>query len=102
MKTLTKPTTPPSLSAGPVNNLVGMRRDPLEFLSRAQQEYGDVIQLKIATRQVYMLSHPDFIRDVLVTNNRKFVKGRGVERLKRMLGEGLITSEGEFHLRQRR
>jgi cytochrome P450 len=39
---------------------------------------------------------------VLVTHNRKFMKGEGLQRAKRLLGEGLLTSEGEFHLRQRR
>jgi cytochrome P450 len=49
-----------------------------------------------------VLTHPDDIRDVLVTNKRNFIKGRGLERSKRLLGEGLLTSEGNFHLRQRR
>ena len=39
---------------------------------------------------------------MLVTNQRNFTKGRGLERVKYLLGEGLLTSEGEFHLRQRR
>ena len=49
-----------------------------------------------------LLNHPDLIRDVLVTHNRNFRKGRGLERAKRLLGEGLLTSEGELHRRQRR
>src|SRR5205085_1161060 len=47
-------------------------------------------------------SHPDDVRDLLVTNDRLFVKGRGLERAKRLLGEGLLTSEGDDHRRQRR
>src|SRR5262249_56914610 len=39
---------------------------------------------------------------ILVTNNRNFTKSRGLERSKRLLGQGLLTSEGAFHLRQRR
>ena len=49
-----------------------------------------------------VLTHPDDIRDVLVTNKRNFVKGRGLQRAKRLLGEGLLTNEGDAHLRQRR
>jgi len=49
-----------------------------------------------------LLAHPDDIRDVLVTNGRLFHKGRGLQRARLLLGEGLLTSEGEFHLRQRR
>src|SRR4029078_7011621 len=43
-----------------------------------------------------------YIRDVLVTNNRNFIKSRGLQMAKRFLGEGLLTSEGDFHRRQRR
>ena len=51
---------------------------------------------------MYLLNHPDYIRDVLVTHNRNFVKSRGLQMAKRFLGESLLTSEGEFHRRQRR
>lgn len=50
----------------------------------------------------YLLNHPDLARDMLVTSNSKFVKGRALQRAKLLLGEGLLTSEGDFHLRQRR
>lgn len=50
----------------------------------------------------YLLNHPDLARDLLVTSNSKFVKGRALQRAKMLLGEGLLTSEGEAHLRQRR
>ena len=42
------------------------------------------------------------IKDVLVTNNQNFMKGLALQRAKRLLGEGLLTSEGDFHRRQRR
>ena len=50
----------------------------------------------------FFLNHPDLIRDLLVVNAHKFKKGRALQRAKRLLGEGLLTSEGEAHLRQRR
>ena len=43
-----------------------------------------------------------YVRDIFVTHQRKFMKGRGLERAKRLLGEGLLTSEGAAHVRQRR
>src|SRR5580765_4934370 len=52
--------------------------------------------------QVYFISDPDLIRDVLVTHQRNFIKGRGLQRAKRLLGEGLLTSEGAVHVRRRR
>jgi len=50
----------------------------------------------------YFAAHPDQIRDVLVLNAHKFKKGRALQRAKVVLGEGLLTSEGDLHLRQRR
>src|SRR5262249_54879388 len=51
---------------------------------------------------VYYLSHPDFIEQLLVTHARKFAKGRILKANKRLFGNGLLISEGDFWLRQRR
>jgi cytochrome P450 len=51
---------------------------------------------------VYLVSDPELIREVLVTNHRRYHKGRGLQEAKRLLGDGLLTSEGDFHRRQRR
>jgi cytochrome P450 len=82
--------------------LLEFRNDPIAFLSKAARTYGDVVGFQIGPRRMVLLNHPDYIRDVLVTRQRNFVKGRALERAKRLLGEGLLTSEGEFHRRQRR
>ncbi len=86
----------------PGNNLLKFRRDPLGFLTRVVREYGDIAHFTLGRQHVYLLNHPEYVKDVLVTHARKFKKGRILERAKRVLGEGLLTSEGEFHLRQRR
>jgi len=65
-------------------------------------EHGDIAHFRVGPQHLYLFNHPDLIRDVLVTNQKNFRKSRGLERAKRLLGEGLLTSEGEFHLRQRR
>jgi cytochrome P450 len=77
-------------------------RDPLTFLTRAARRYGDVVEFSLGGGRAVLLAHPDDIRDVLVTNGRLFHKGRGLQRARLLLGDGLLTSEGEFHLRQRR
>ena len=77
-------------------------RRPLEFLPALAQRYGDAAGFRIGPQPIVLASHPDAIRDVLITNARQFHKGRGLERAKVLLGEGLLTSEGDFHLRQRR
>jgi cytochrome P450 len=66
------------------------------------ERYGDLVYFEFGPQPMFMVNNPDYIRDVLVTHNRKFMKGEGLQRAKRLLGEGLLTSEGEFHLRQRR
>jgi cytochrome P450 len=78
------------------------RRDPIGFLLNLVERYGDLVYFKLGPQPVFLLNNPDHIRDVLVTHNRNFMKGEGLQRAKRLLGEGLLTSEGEFHLRQRR
>jgi cytochrome P450 len=81
---------------------LAFRRDRLGFLQRLARDCGDVAHIRIGPQHVVLLSHPDHIRDVLVTNKRTFVKGRGVRRMKLLLGDGLLTAEGDKHLRQRR
>ena len=77
-------------------------RRPLDFFTGIARTYGDIAGIHIAGQPVVLLSDPDRIRDVLVTHARTFHKGRGLERAKMLLGEGLLTSEDELHLRQRR
>lgn len=86
----------------PGSLLLQFRSNPLAFLQRIAREHGDLVHLRLGVEQVYLVNHPDSIRDILVTHHKNFVKGRGLERIKRFLGEGLLTSEGEHHLRQRR
>jgi len=86
----------------PVGQLYQFRRDPLTFLARLAREYGDVVCFKAGPQSIYFLNHPDHVRDVLVTHNARFKKGRALQRAKRLLGEGLLTSEGDFWRRQRR
>src|SRR5580765_4818639 len=96
-------TRPPSSPGKPfVGHLLDFRRDPPSFLSSLAREHGDIVHFKMGPQDLYLLNHPDFIRDVLVTNNRNFVKSRGLEMAKKFLGESLLTSEGEFWRRQRR
>ena len=74
----------------------------LGSLLRLAERYGDLARFRLGLREIYFVNHPDLVRDVLVTRHRKFLKSRGLEGSRLVLGEGLLTSEGEFHLRQRR
>ena len=95
------------LPAGPEGGwLLGLmpefRTRPLQLLERIAREYGDIAYFRLAGQNVYFLNRPDWIQDVLITHDGRFMKSRVLQRAKVMLGEGLLTSEGALHLRQRR
>lgn len=77
-------------------------KDPLKFLSSATKEFPEIVTYRFATRQVVYLSDPALVKHVLQTNSKNYQKGLQYEPLKLVLGNGLLTSEGDFWLRQRR
>lgn len=78
------------------------RTNTLGVLQEMAAKYGDIVYFKLGPQPAYFLNHPDYVRDVLVTSNNSFMKGRALQRSKRLLGEGLLTSENPVHRRQRR
>jgi len=86
----------------PGGQMLAFRRDAIGLLTRLTRQYGDVVMYKNGPERVTFLNHPDYIRDVLVTHQRNFTKSRALQWAKFILGEGLLTSEGEVHVRQRR
>ncbi|MCU1289490.1 MAG: Cytochrome, partial [Acidobacteria bacterium] len=101
MKTHMK-NTPPSVKPGWIGGHFGQfRRDPTGFLAELAK-LGDVTFFRMGGQPAFFVNHPDLIRDLLVTNHSKFIKGRALQRAKSLLGEGLLTSEGASHLSQRR
>jgi cytochrome P450 len=94
---------PPGPASSPLSRLAYWPgRDPLGFFSGLKKTYGDVVHVRLGGERVFVLSDPRDIRDVLVTHQASFAKGRGLERARRLLGQGLLTSEGATHVRQRR
>jgi len=83
-------------SLGPLNN------NPLEYFTKVAREYGDVAGLRVLNFKTIFINHPDLIEEVLVTNARKYSKGKVLRANRHVFGEGLLTSEGDFWLRQRR
>lgn len=77
-------------------------RDPLVFLTDLARAHGDVASFQLGQQLYVQVSHPDLIREVLVVQAKKFVKTGFLQRAEPILGNGLVTSEGEFHKRQRR
>jgi cytochrome P450 len=91
------PKNPPLLG-----QVAKFRRDPPAFLTSVAKAYGDIAYFRLGQQNAFLLSHPDYIRDVLITNQHSFIKSRMLQRAKTLLGEGLLTSEAPLHTRQRR
>ena len=86
----------------PGSSLWSLHRDPIAYMARLQRRYGDLVHWRIGPQDVVMIARSDLAREVLVTHHRSFKKGPGFERAQIVLGQGLLTSEGDFHLRHRR
>ena len=105
---MTLPPGPPPFN-GIVNQLrlfSSLQGNTINYFRPWFQQYGDMITLKVGERAVLLVSNPDAIYEILVTKNAQFLKGsmyRNRERgLARFLGNGLLTSDGEFWKRQRK
>lgn len=93
--------TPPSFTIG--GHLEAVAKHPMASLESYFRTFGDVVRLRFLTTTGYLVSHPDGIRQVMQENHRNYSKNsRGVRMLGLVLGQGLLTSDGEFWLRQRR
>src|SRR5215471_5250375 len=92
---------------GPPNRLFSMlfgalQQNPLEYFTELTRQYGDVWGMRIGRFRSLFINHPDLIEEVLVTKARLYHKGRILQANKYLFGEGLLTAEGDFWLRQRR
>ena len=76
--------------------------NPIKTLMDIANTYGDIAHFKFGRQHVYLINNPDYIEDILIRKYKNFIKSRGLQVSKRLLGEGLVTSEGEYHDRQRR
>ena len=82
--------------------LPAIRRDPIGVFLNAARRFGDVAYFKIASRHGFLITNPADIRHVLQDNARNYHKSPLYQKLKASIGNGLLTSEDEFWLRQRR
>ncbi len=95
------PTGPPGRLL--VGNLPEFAEDVLGFFTRTARTYGDFVPLRLGPWRAVLLSHPALLEQVLVGENRAYIKHAWFWRhVRGIFGEGLLTSEGDFWLRQRR
>lgn len=92
---------------GPKNRFPGdlffqVQRDPLSFFERHHNEFPDYYRWTTAGQEVWVLSRPDLVQRLLTGHPTEFEKGRALQRSRLLLGDGLLTAEGEAHLHHRR
>jgi pentalenene oxygenase len=84
-----------------LGHALALLRNPLTFLATARS-LGDIVEIRIGPRPAYLVNSPDLIRRMLVADAKKYRKGVQFEKLRPTLGNGLVTAEGEEHLKHRR
>jgi cytochrome P450 len=85
-----------------LGNLPDLRKRPLQLMEESASTYGDITHYQIANIHAYLLNRPDWIEQVLVTDHRNFIKPKLLRDTAEVFGNGLLVSEGDFWLRQRR
>ena len=82
---------------------IGATDDSLDRMTELFARYGDTYRAYSPARKahIYVVHHPDDVKRVLVSNHRNYTKGMGLDRVKILLGKGLMTSEGDMWKRQR-
>jgi cytochrome P450 len=85
-----------------MGNLPEISRDWLGTLTRYAREYGDFVPLRLGPKRTVLVSHPTYLEDVLIKHNRAFIKSLALRHSRRIFGDGLVTSEGDLWLSQRR
>ena len=97
------PPAPPRARGLPLlGNAVRCQRDPIGFILECARRHGDVVDLGIPLMPTYLVSAPDLIERVLVGDHRSYIKDWTTRDLSEVLGNGLLTSEGDLWRRQRR
>lgn len=94
-----------ALPPGPLEGFdLGGTDESLALMRRCFEKFGDTYRVFAPARGTYnyVIHHPDDVKRVLLSNHRNYTKGEGMDRVKILLGNGLMTSEGDFWRRQRR
>jgi len=84
----------------PPRSIVVPSTNIISTVSKIAKKHREMAQLKSPLFDFYLVSEPELIQEILVNQHKNFVKGDFLQRTKRVFGEGLLTSEGDFHHRQ--
>ncbi len=86
----------------PLHIYYALYRDPLTTLQSLAHKYGDVVLLRIGRQPIYIVNHPTLVEEVVITNSHQTSKRLGSRLLRRLLGNSVMSSQDEEHLKQRR
>lgn len=84
-----------------LGNLIDFAKDPLLFMTKCFEEYGEIVPLRFAQKKTILISKPEYIQQIL-KDRETFYKSKTLKSLYALLGQGILTSEGETWFRQRR
>ncbi len=95
---------PPGPAGVPVfGNLFQIRKGFFSLVKQSFAQYGDIVHLSVGKSQIYLVNHPDYIHEVLVSQANRFYKTRLLQQVAgSFIGKGLIVVNGEFHRHQRK
>jgi cytochrome P450 len=85
-----------------LRNLVRFSKNPLSHLRGLQRQYGDTVEMRVFGKRFFVLSNPEDIESALVKNARFMLRDNYIVILERILGKGLLTSDGDLWKRQRK
>ncbi len=85
-----------------VGSILALRENPPLFFADLARTYGPVAKFTVFGREARLFSDPQLIHETLIEQAKNFRKSRGLQLAKALLGEGLLTSEGDVHKRQRK
>ena len=94
---------PPSPKASPVSgHFKPFRKDPIRFLLNTAADQGDISLFKIFSKKIYFINHPDLIRQVMQKNHKNYHKSPSYKQIEELTGQGILTTDGEKWLMQRK
>ena len=85
-----------------LKNIHDLLKDPLKTLTEIANKYGEIAHFKAGRQHIYLINDPNYIEKILIYNHQNFKKGKRLQTAKRLLGEGLVTSEDKKHDNQRK
>ncbi len=92
----------PKISNAIFGNMAQLRKEKINFFIQQKKVLGNIYRIKVPTRKVVVITSPEWIKYVLVDNNKNYTKSFAYDSIRLFLGNGLLTSEGDFWKRQRR